>query len=291
MSGYSCISGILNNRSLVSTSSDFTTRDLHLESPEELLAAAWEYVAKERVPTPDKLDQADLLRTELDAQCKQFNLIMKQNSALLVAMAKGNGGSGGGGGGGGGGGSGGNRYHDQGTKVCAQTTTSWSSTRWLTVSRSQQTRTRFQPGTSPPSWIDRDRGPLTVSILTIGYCVINQNCYLQPSHYATIGPCSLTKWKRYNHPLILLNLSSLPVNRANMCISISPLSTLTKTAQTSNNAYTATMTTTQGASDLPSMTFVRTSSKVPYPWQSLMQLPLPMLFPICPNVFSHLPQH
>ncbi len=50
---------------------------------------------------------------ELDAQCKQFDLIMKQNSALLAAMAKGNGGSGNGGGGGGGGGGGsGNKHSD-----------------------------------------------------------------------------------------------------------------------------------------------------------------------------------
>jgi hypothetical protein len=53
---------------------------------------------------------------ELDAQRKQFDLIMKQNSALLAAMVKGNSGGGGGGSGGGGGG-GGNRRRDQGTKA------------------------------------------------------------------------------------------------------------------------------------------------------------------------------
>jgi hypothetical protein len=59
---------------------------------------------------------------ELDAQRKKFDLIMKQNSTLLAAMAKGNGGgsgvSGGGSDGGGGGGSGGsgNRCRDQATK-------------------------------------------------------------------------------------------------------------------------------------------------------------------------------
>ncbi len=53
-------------------------------------------------------------------------------------------------------------------RLCAQTATSWSSMWQLTVSRSQQTRTRFQPGTSPQNWIDRDRGPLIVYILTIG---------------------------------------------------------------------------------------------------------------------------
>jgi hypothetical protein len=167
------INNIPTNHSLVFTSSDFTTRNLYIESFEELLAAAREHVAKKRAPTPDKPDPAYLLCTELEAQHKQFDLIMKQNSNLLVDMAKGNGsggGDGGGGGSGGGsGGSGGNKRHDQGTKgLCAQTATSWSSTWWLTVSCSQQTRTRFQPGTSPPNWIDKDRGPSIVSILTIG---------------------------------------------------------------------------------------------------------------------------
>jgi hypothetical protein len=118
------INDIATNRSLVSTSSDFATRDLYIESLEELLAALQEYVAKERAPTLDKPDPADLLRTELDAQHKQFDLIMKHNSALLPAISKGN--DGGGGGGGGGGGSSGNsgrrggssnRHHDQGTNA------------------------------------------------------------------------------------------------------------------------------------------------------------------------------
>jgi uncharacterized membrane protein YgcG len=113
------INDIPTNRSLVSTSSDFTTRDLYIESLEESLAAA-----KEPAFTPDKPDPADLLRMELDAQCKQFDLIMKQNSALLPAMvmAKGNSGGSGGGGGGGSGrsgssGGGSNRCRDQATKV------------------------------------------------------------------------------------------------------------------------------------------------------------------------------
>jgi uncharacterized membrane protein YgcG len=110
------------NCSIISTSSDITTRDLYIESLKESLAAAQEYVAKKRTPTPDKPDPVALLCTELDTQCKQFDLIMKQNSALQAAMAKGNGGgdSRGGGGDGGGGGSrggGGNRRRDCGTKA------------------------------------------------------------------------------------------------------------------------------------------------------------------------------
>jgi hypothetical protein len=96
------INNIPTNRSLVSTTSDFTTHDLYIESLEESLAAAREYV-KECAPTPDKLDPADLLCMELDSQRKQFDLIMRTNSALLAAMAKANGGGGGSGGGGNGG--------------------------------------------------------------------------------------------------------------------------------------------------------------------------------------------
>jgi hypothetical protein len=101
------IKDIPTDCSLVSTSSDFTTRDLYIENLKESLAAAREYVAKERAPTPDTPDPAKLLRIELNAQQKQDELIMKQNSALLEAKAKGNGGIGIGGGSGSGGSGGG----------------------------------------------------------------------------------------------------------------------------------------------------------------------------------------
>jgi hypothetical protein len=45
------INDIPTNCSLVFTSSDFTTRDLYIESLKESLTAAREYVAKERAPT------------------------------------------------------------------------------------------------------------------------------------------------------------------------------------------------------------------------------------------------
>ncbi len=79
---------------------------------------AQEYVAKDRTPASDKSDLAALMHMELDAQCKQFDFIMKQNSALLVAMAKvhgGGGGRGSGGGGSRGSGGGGSRRRDSGT--------------------------------------------------------------------------------------------------------------------------------------------------------------------------------
>jgi hypothetical protein len=109
------INNIPTNCSIVSTSSDITTHNLYIESLEALLAAAREYVTKERASTPDKPDPAALLHMELNTQRKQFDLIMKQNSVLLAAMAKGNGG--GDGGSGGGGGSSSNICHDQGNKT------------------------------------------------------------------------------------------------------------------------------------------------------------------------------
>ena len=50
----------------------------------------------------------------------------------------------------------------------AQTATNWSSTQHPIVTRSQQTRTKFLTGTSPPNWTDRDRGPSIVLISMIG---------------------------------------------------------------------------------------------------------------------------
>jgi uncharacterized membrane protein YgcG len=113
------INNIPTNHSVVSTSSDITTRNLYIESLKELLAAAGECVAKERTPTPDKPDLVALICMELDAQCKQIDIIIKQNSALLATMANGHSGGGGEGGGGGGGsrGSGGSRCRDRGTKA------------------------------------------------------------------------------------------------------------------------------------------------------------------------------
>jgi uncharacterized membrane protein YgcG len=85
--------------------SEITTRDLYIESLEELLAAADKYVTKVQ-NTPIAPDPMAMLHTELNAQRKQFELIMKQNLDLLTNMAQ-NGSGNGGGGGDGGGGSGG----------------------------------------------------------------------------------------------------------------------------------------------------------------------------------------
>jgi hypothetical protein len=77
-----------SNRTMASTApGEITTCDLYIKSLEELLAAACEYVTK--VPnTPIAPDPMAMLRAELEAQRKQFKLIMKQNSDLLTNMAQ-----------------------------------------------------------------------------------------------------------------------------------------------------------------------------------------------------------
>jgi hypothetical protein len=87
----------------VITNESNLTRDLYAKSLEESLAAACEYVAKDTAahaaPLPAN-EQLTLLRNDLDAQRKQFELVMEQNSKLLMALSKGGGGGGGHGGGG-----------------------------------------------------------------------------------------------------------------------------------------------------------------------------------------------
>ncbi len=92
--------------SVITTESNLT-RDLYGKSLEESLVVAREYVAKDtaaRAAPPPANEQLTLLHNNLDAQCKQFELVMEQNSKLLVALSKGGGGGGGCGGGGSGGG-------------------------------------------------------------------------------------------------------------------------------------------------------------------------------------------
>jgi hypothetical protein len=64
------INGILTNCSIVSTTSDITTHNLYIKSLKESLAAAQEYVAKERIHAQDKLDLVALMHTKLNAQCQ-----------------------------------------------------------------------------------------------------------------------------------------------------------------------------------------------------------------------------
>ena len=89
-----------SNRTIASTTSSITSHDLYVKSLEESLAATHTYVARERALAV-VTNPAALLCAELQAQRKQFDLIMKQNADLLTAMAKNRGGGGGGGRGGG----------------------------------------------------------------------------------------------------------------------------------------------------------------------------------------------
>jgi hypothetical protein len=84
-----------SGHSVITTESDLT-RDLYDKSLEESLAAARKYV--EKAAPPPANEQLALLRNNLDAQCKQFKLVMEQNSKLLVALSKVGGGGGGRGG-------------------------------------------------------------------------------------------------------------------------------------------------------------------------------------------------
>ena len=57
---------------------------LYVEGMEESLKAVQEYVTKQtttlRPPLPAAKDQLTLLQSELNSQCKQFVIIIEQNS-------------------------------------------------------------------------------------------------------------------------------------------------------------------------------------------------------------------
>jgi hypothetical protein len=83
-----------SSHSVITTESNLTC-DLYVESLEESLVVARKYVAKDMAaraaPSPAN-EQLTLLCNDFDAQCKQFELVMEQNSKLLVALSKGGGG-------------------------------------------------------------------------------------------------------------------------------------------------------------------------------------------------------
>ncbi len=115
---------LYRSTTIASTTSDITSHNLYIKSLEESLAEAHKYVARERAPAAVTNPMA-LLRAELEAQRKQFNLIMKQNADLLMAMANNSGGSDGGddgdGGSGGVGGNGEDSGHGSGGQKCFPT--------------------------------------------------------------------------------------------------------------------------------------------------------------------------
>jgi hypothetical protein len=70
---------------------NFTARDLYVESLEESLALAHNYMTNAPTTAPASTPVVDPLATlhlEMDAQHKQFELLLKQNLDLVAAFAK-----------------------------------------------------------------------------------------------------------------------------------------------------------------------------------------------------------
>jgi hypothetical protein len=70
---------------------DFTSRDLYIESLEESLALACNYMTNTPTMAPASapvFDPMTTLRLDMDAQCKQFELLLKQNSDLVAPFVK-----------------------------------------------------------------------------------------------------------------------------------------------------------------------------------------------------------
>ncbi len=73
------------------SSGDFTSRDLYIESLKESLALACNYMtnASTMAPAPTPVvDPMATLHLDMEAQCKQFELLLKQNLKLVNAFAK-----------------------------------------------------------------------------------------------------------------------------------------------------------------------------------------------------------
>ncbi len=72
---------------------DFTSHDLYIESLEESLALARDYMtnAPTTAPAPTPVvDPLTTLHLDMDAQRKQFELLLKQNSDLVATFTKAN---------------------------------------------------------------------------------------------------------------------------------------------------------------------------------------------------------
>jgi hypothetical protein len=73
------------------SSGDFTSHDLYIESLEKSLALAHNYVINTPTMAPaltPVIDPMTTLRLNMEAQCKQFKLLLKQNLDLVTAFAK-----------------------------------------------------------------------------------------------------------------------------------------------------------------------------------------------------------
>jgi hypothetical protein len=74
----------------ITSNSDATSQDLYIESLEESLAIARDYVARppHTTPLPIIVDPMATLQVEMDAQRKQFDALLQQNADLVAAIAK-----------------------------------------------------------------------------------------------------------------------------------------------------------------------------------------------------------
>jgi hypothetical protein len=73
------------------SSGDFISHDLYIESLEESLALAHNYVTNTPTTAPDPtpvIDPMATLSLDMEAQCKQFELLLKQNLDLVTTFAK-----------------------------------------------------------------------------------------------------------------------------------------------------------------------------------------------------------
>jgi hypothetical protein len=82
-----------SNHTIATTKSsgDFTSRDLYIESLKESLALAPNYVINAPTWAPSLtpiVDPIATLRLKIEAQHKQFDLLLKQNLDLVAAFAK-----------------------------------------------------------------------------------------------------------------------------------------------------------------------------------------------------------
>jgi hypothetical protein len=84
-----------SDRTFVTSKSNgnFTARDVYIESLEESLALACDCTTNAFTTAPASTPVVDPLTTlylKMDAQCKQFELLLKHNSDLVTAFTKAN---------------------------------------------------------------------------------------------------------------------------------------------------------------------------------------------------------
>jgi hypothetical protein len=86
-----CLTSLDHTFAISKSNGNCTTRDLYIESIEESLALACDYVTNAPTQAPASTPIVDPLATlhlELDTQRKQFELLLKQNLDLVTAFVQ-----------------------------------------------------------------------------------------------------------------------------------------------------------------------------------------------------------